>query len=267
MSDTENYTTLGKPEYLHTSLENEDAKRLREILLAKTWIGFDLDDTLHEFRRSSGRATQAVLEMISRQYGHSMATLQSEYSKVLKVKTANAFADYKTSFEYRRERFCTLLERCSLPQEDWLLSDLLDLYEITLIQSFELKTGAREVLQTVKSLGKKVVIITEGPQDAQERTIEALGIGRYVGLLATTNRFGVAKTQGLFRMVLSHLEIDSAELAYVGDSADRDMRPAMEEGIFSIHLDESQVTSFDSDPPRLSGLMNLKSMLDSGALR
>jgi putative hydrolase of the HAD superfamily len=39
--------------------------RLRAILAEKTWIGFDLDDTLHEFRRSSETATNKVLEEIS----------------------------------------------------------------------------------------------------------------------------------------------------------------------------------------------------------
>jgi len=40
----------------------DDVLRLRAILAEKTWIAFDLDDTLHEFRRSSGAATTKVLE-------------------------------------------------------------------------------------------------------------------------------------------------------------------------------------------------------------
>ncbi|UZP39552.1 hypothetical protein NXS19_007368 [Fusarium pseudograminearum] len=35
----------------------DDVMRLRAIFHEKTWFGFDLDDTLHEFRHSSGRAT------------------------------------------------------------------------------------------------------------------------------------------------------------------------------------------------------------------
>lgn len=53
----------------------DDILRLRAILAEKTWVGFDLDDSLHEFRCSSGTATNKVLQQISKQYGTSMPAL------------------------------------------------------------------------------------------------------------------------------------------------------------------------------------------------
>lgn len=76
---------------------HESVLRLRAMLAEKTWFGFDLDDTLHEFRHSLGVATKKVLQEISTRYGTPLTALQEEYSSVLKEKTANAFSDGKTS--------------------------------------------------------------------------------------------------------------------------------------------------------------------------
>ena len=43
-------------------------------------VRVDLDNTLHEFRRSSGRATNKVLEEISERYGTPITALKEEYS-------------------------------------------------------------------------------------------------------------------------------------------------------------------------------------------
>ena len=89
--------------FLYARCCEDDILRLRAIIAERTWIGFDLDDTLHEFRRSSGIATNRVLAEISKRYGTPILALKDEYSMVLKMKTANAFLDGKTSFDYRRE--------------------------------------------------------------------------------------------------------------------------------------------------------------------
>jgi len=238
-----------------------DVLQLRAILSQKTWIGFDLDDTLHEFRRASSTATTKVLSAISSRHDIPIPALKEEYSKILREKTANAFSDGKTSFDYREGRFRSLLAHFSLPHDPQFMASLLESYEDTLTASLELKCGAVSLLSALKEMGKKIAVVTEGPQDAQERTIDALGIGKYVDFLATTNRFRVAKTDGLFAEVLRHLGISSGDMAYVGDSEERDMNPAMAKGIFSIHLAEAKHVSLDSSPPRINTLNKLQYIL------
>lgn len=239
----------------------DDILRIRAILMERSWIGFDLDDTLHEFRRSSGVATNKVLTAISRRHGTPIPHLKDEYSKVLRMKTANAFSDRKTSFDYRRERFTSVLSHFSLPQDDQFISDLLELYEANLMASLELKCGALDLLSLIKDMGKKIVVITEGPQDAQERAIRGLGLDGFIDFLATTNHFGVAKTDGLFPRVLKHLHISSRDIAYIGDSGERDMKPALAEGIFSIHLAETKHVSFNTIPPTINTLRKMQYIL------
>lgn len=224
------------------------ASRLRSVLSSKTWIGFDLDDTLHEFRRASAKATNRMLEVIHERHAIPVSTLKDEYVKILNIKTANAFADGKTSFEYRAERFDALLTHFSLSYNDQFLTTLQDTYENTLMDSLELKCGALSLLKAVKSMGKKVVVITEGPQDAQERTVERLGLSSYIDFLATSNNFRTTKTDGLVLEVARHLGISSGDMAYIGDNEERDIRPAEAEGIFAVHLAENKHVSLQTSP-------------------
>ncbi|OAA60177.1 Haloacid dehalogenase-like hydrolase [Cordyceps fumosorosea ARSEF 2679] len=243
----------------------DDVVRLRTIFSEKTWIGFDLDDTLHEFRRASSKAIDCILTSISAQYGTPMSRLREQYSRILKAKTASAFSDGRSSFDYRRERFTLLLTYFSLPQTTEFLDALLESYETALVGAHELKCGAIGLLSTIKGMGKKIVVITEGPQDGQERTVNALGIRNYIDFLATTNHFRVSKVDGLFRKVLQHLGISSDEIAYVGDSEERDMEPAIAEGIFSIHLAEAKNISLSSSPPRVNTLRKLQYIMSEKA--
>ena len=249
--------------FLDARCRVDDILRLRAILTERTWIGFDLDDTLHEFRRSSGLATDRVLAEISKRYGTPILALKVEYSMVLKTKTANAFSDGKTSFDYRRERFASVLTHFSLPQDDQFMYELLELYEISLMASLELKCGALDMLSLIKDMGKKIVVITEGPQDAQERAVRGLGIDGLIDFLATTSHFRVAKTDGLFPRGLEHLCITPGDIVYIGDNEERDMKTALAEGIFSIHLAEMKHVSFNAIPPKINTLRKLQYILSN----
>lgn len=179
------------------------------------------------------------------------------------MKAANAFSDGKTSFDYWRERFAALLSHFALPQDEEFTSKILDLYETTLMTSLELKCGALDLLSLIKKLGKKIVVITEGPHDAQERTLHRLGIDKYIDFLATTNHFGVGKTDGLFPLVLDHSGVIPDDMVYIGDNEDRDMTPALAEGIFSVHLAETEHVSFNTIPPKINTLRKLQHILSN----
>ncbi|KAI6758799.1 hypothetical protein HG530_011039 [Fusarium avenaceum] len=141
------------------------------------------------------------------------------------------------------------------------MDSLLESYEHTLTEYLQLKCGALCLLSTIKNMDKKIVIITEDPQDAQERTIQALGIGEYLDFIATTNHLQVSKTSGLFKKVLGHLGISPGDMAYIGDKEKRDMEPAMAKGIFSVHLDETRYVSLNAFPPQVNTLMKLQYIL------
>lgn len=143
-----------------------------------------------------------------------------------------------------------------------MLDDLAVTYKTALGDSLKIKQGARSLLMYLKSIGKKTVVITEGPQDAQEWTLTELGISDQVDYLATTNFFGVSKVDGLFGKVLKELEIEAADLVYVGDSWNHDMLPTRDCGIFAVHYSEKENSGFDGNELRICSLNELEHILN-----
>ncbi|KAJ4139824.1 hypothetical protein NW768_001169 [Fusarium equiseti] len=235
-----------------SSTWNEDQENLRSILQSKSWFGFDLDDTLHEFRKASRAATTHCLNRIANASTIKLEDLQEQYGIILKQGTADAFTDGKTSHDYRRARFSATLSHFGLSHD--IVDELLEDYERTLVENLTLKPGAKSLLKAIKSSGRKIVVITEGPQDAQERAIRDLGIAGYIDFLATTNSFNVSKTSGLFPKVLDHLQILPDEIVYIGDSHQRDIEPATKEDIYAIHLHEPQAEPLVLQPPSINSL-------------
>ncbi|KAH6633636.1 HAD-like domain-containing protein [Boeremia exigua] len=215
-----------------------------------TWYAFDLDDTLHEFRKASAAAVKAVLKIIHETSGHTLEELDEEYKRVLSRGTALAFVDGKTSHQYREDRFQQLVRVFDIKLNEGQMQILVDLYEEVLTKSLELKPGVLELFQTLKRCGKKIAVITEGPQDAQERTVEALGLTSHIDYLATTNKLRVAKIDGLFSRVLEHLHLQPDEIIMTGDSWKRDIVPATQAGIYCIHYSEKGPEYDDSEKQR-----------------
>jgi putative hydrolase of the HAD superfamily len=112
-------------------------------------------------------------------------------------------------------------------------------YQSALKSALRLKPGAKELLQHLHAHGKKIIVITEGPRDAQEWTIELLGLKEYVDVLATSSEFGKSKVDGLFLEVLIRYHINPKEMVFVGDNLERDVMAAREVGISAVLYDEN----------------------------
>lgn len=212
---------------------------------SKPWFGFDLDDTLHEFRRASTFASDQVFQAIHAAQNHlSIDALRYSYRVILRNATANAFTDGRTSTEYRRERFDRLLQTHGIT-DSLLLEHLLDVYHDSLRACLTLKDGALQLLQTLHRQGKKVIVITEGPADAQEWTIRELGIQPYIDVLVTTNEIGRSKVDGLFSAVLKKYNIVTDSIIYFGDNQVRDVEAARAEGILAVLYDTTGSTDLE----------------------
>lgn len=237
-------------------------KSAESIIQSKPYFSFDLDDTLHEFRKASASASLAVFKEIRLNAGVEIDSLQATYREILQSRTASAFTDGRTSTEYRRDRFSRLLQAYDSETSDATLSRLLDIYKVSLRSALELKPGALSLLQTLRRLGKKVIVITEGPQDAQEWTVRELGLAPYIDILVTTNQVGRSKVDGLFSIVLEMYGIDAGDIVHVGDSEVRDVVPARRERMLAVMYDESGETRLDDlDGLRVKRLKEFEDIL------
>lgn len=99
--------------------------------------------------------------------------------------------------------------------------------------------------------GQNVMVVTEGPADAQEWTVRELGIWPYIDVLVTLNEIGISKVDGLFGVVLKKYSIHPREMVYFGANEVRDVRPVQKEGVLAILYDQTQENHFKS-PDTLS---------------
>ena len=138
----------------------------------------------------------------------------------------------------------------------------MEVYKGGLRVALALKPGALQLLQRIKSLGKKVIVVTEGPQDAQRWTVEELGLRPYIDVLVTTNEIGQSKVDGLFSAVLERYGILASDMVYVGDNEKRDVVPARAAGILAVFYDEQGGCWFDDwDVLRVDSLAKLEDLL------
>ncbi|CAG7962361.1 unnamed protein product [Penicillium salamii] len=235
------------------------------VISAKSWFGFDLDDTLHEFRRASALASEHVFQTIHTANQHlSIESLTDDYRTILRNATANAFTDGRTSTEYRRERFDQLLQTQGF-SDTALLERLLEVYRDSLRENLTLKDGALHLLQTLHQRGKKVIVITEGPADAQKWTVQELGIRPYIDVLVTTNEIGRSKLDGLFGTVLKKYEIATDEIIYFGDNPVRDIQAARAEGLLAVLYDTTGITDLeDANALRVNSWATVENILVRG---
>lgn len=223
------------PETMSSSSSPPDL--LRAAIAPCTLFAFDLDDTLHAFRAASSAAAAAVFaEIVRRNPGAVEApALRARYADILKRSTANAFADGRSSDEYRKERFAALLSASGLGGgggggDEGVLDELARVYKEALRGALTLKPGAKECLEAVKARdGRRAIVVTEGPRDAQEWTVRELGLEGCVERVVTTGEVRRGKVEeGFWREVLGRVGegVRPQEVVMVGDSWDRDVEPA-----------------------------------------
>jgi len=104
------------------------------------------------------------------------------------------------------------------------------------------------------------MVISEGPHDAQQTTIERLGIASSVDLLVTSAGEGASKSDGLFEKALARAKCKCHEVLYVGDSIERDIAPAFALGMVCVYAGEGEPPG--GFPAVKLDLMSLGQLLD-----
>jgi putative hydrolase of the HAD superfamily len=202
--------------------------------LSLKWIGFDLDDTLHRFTSAAHIATAGVFEHIrSRHPELALHELEDRYKQIRK-EYVTSFTDGRPSRLYRLERMQQLLKRSGLALT--AAEELVDIYKQGLERSLTLEEGALDLLKSLKQDGHKLAVITEGPHDAQEWTIQQLGLSKQIDRLFTSNKERVSKKDGLFNVLMGHVNAQPFECLIVGDSIEHDIKPATKAGLKTIYF-------------------------------
>ncbi|KAL8937359.1 MAG: hypothetical protein Q9216_004465 [Gyalolechia sp. 2 TL-2023] len=238
-------------------------KAVREALLQKTHFGFDLDDTLHEFRKASGAASVSVFKYLADHNATTLEELKETYARILAKATSGAFAGGKTSEDCRRERFAALMAAHKIETTKETMQYVLGLYRASLQAGLSLKSGAAELFSKLKGMGKTIILVIERPEDSQTWTVEELGIAYKLDVLIMSDKFGRTKTDGLLGEALTELGVEAKDFALIGDNMAQDIAPAREAGMMAIHYSESENVRLELGEFRINSLWKLSELLTS----
>ncbi len=225
------------------------------------WVIFDLDDTLHEFSLAAKTAMEMVYHYLDEEFGIDPVEAREAYADILKEGQSTHFVDDLPSRTYRQKRLEKLFDRFSLLYHIHL-DRCLDIYDESLAEVLTLKEGAIELLQECKRHDLNVMVVTEGPEDAQQKTLERLGIAPYVNRLFTSSKCKLHKGNGLFTHAIEEVGGTPEESIVIGDNIDRDIAPAEAMGLLAILVTKKPVPR---NIPFVSSLMILAEQLKDEA--
>lgn len=194
---------------------------------------FDLDDTLHDFKGASSKAMQIVYEIVTKKYGTiSLSDLEIRYRELLATVEESAFFDGRTSNEYRTERFTALLSHFGI-NDDSLVETMVQTYGEQLRKNMALFPEVEKALRQLNDLD--LYLVTDGPEDAQKKALEILGITEFFKDVFISGAVKKTKASGgLFEYALEKTGLNPDEVLVVGDSYKRDVKGALAAGIEAV---------------------------------
>ena len=102
---------------------------------------------------------------------------------------------------------------------------------------------ARAALDLVAAAGVAVGLVSDVDRDYLAATLAGTGLERRFDPVITSEEVGAGKpSPRIFQAALKALGIPAGEVAFVGDSLERDVRGAERAGMVAIHLDRSGAT-------------------------
>lgn len=226
------------------------------------WVGFDLDDTLHDFRASTDRAHRAVIEHLGQRFGLEGQMLEKAHGEVVSMVLAPSalFAQGMTDTDSRRARFQHALKLLGVG-DDGVIPFLLEIYARVLEDSLTLMPGANELLTDLKERGCSISLISGGPEKTRRMIVDKLGLAPMIDLIVSSGGAGLSKTDGLFGFALGEMGVRAADFPYIGDSLDQDFHPALAVGIPAVWLRTEHASADDKAPDGVPAVSRLADAL------
>ena len=197
---------------------------------------FDLDDTLHDDTAAYRRAAQRVAQEVACERGTSAAPLEAAY-----VAEAEAFwhrlspTDLTVRLkDVRKGLWARALARAGI-EDEALAERCAASYNAYRRERVELFPGALELLRSLRARGKRIGLVTNGFAETHHEKITLLRIRDLLDAIFIADEVGMLKPDPqLFAHACSVLGAEPAATAMVGDRYERDIRGAIETGLFTV---------------------------------
>jgi putative hydrolase of the HAD superfamily len=200
---------------------------------------FDLDDTLHDDTFAYRSAAEEVAREVAAEHGIDALALMDAYiaeaegfwhrlsADDLKVKLASI----------RASMWQSALESVGAGGDPELARTSAERYNAYRTKYFTLFPGAVDLLRALRERGIKLGIVTNGLSETHREKIALLQISEYFDAIFLSDEVGMVKPDPLlFAHACRTLGGAPARSAMVGDRYDRDIRGALDAGLYAIWL-------------------------------
>lgn len=171
-------------------------------------VVFDLDDTLYPEYDYVLSGFSAVAKEMKRLYG--LDNAEAEMTRLFSEEQRNVFG--------------RILDAHGIRYEKSDIANLADIYR-NHEPNISLPDESARTLKSLRHLGYKLGVITDGRAVQQHKKIAALGLGNLVDEIVVTDELGEGcgkPNPRAFTFVASALGIDAAQMMYVGDNPKKD---------------------------------------------
>jgi FMN phosphatase YigB (HAD superfamily) len=205
-------------------------------------VGFDLDNTLYEYKPCNVNAINAVRDFITMELNISDEVFFKKFNLARsnhKSRVGNIASSHS-----RLLYFVELLKLFDI--NDYNLATKLDkIFWDTYFEFMHLDKDALNLLQSIKKCNIKTYILTDLTIDIQHKKLAFLGVEKLFDLVLTSEEVGSEKpsTRG-FIMASKALNFSLNKSWYIGDSFSKDIISSSSIDIRGFHISREKGVSF-----------------------
>jgi putative hydrolase of the HAD superfamily len=185
-------------------------------------IIFDVDGVLEDDEKIAEARRTAQYTAIAQRFSITLEEAKSRYKAAkeeLRPEQKHTSAYIFTSFGFTREEFFAVLD------------------SVEVKGLVEPSPGAQETLEKLCE-ESRIVVFSNTPRHALQRTLEEIGVERYIHRAYTSEEFSESKpSPRSLNRILTTEGYSPEQSYYVGDSVPKDMAPAKEAGMTTILYD------------------------------
>lgn len=199
---------------------------------------FDLDDTLHDDTSAYHNAAEEVAREVAAEHGVDALALKAAYVAEAEGFWTRLTADQLATrlANVRSQLWNAALNRVGLDDLD-LAHRSANNYNAYRKKYLTLFPGAIDVLRLLRARGMKLALLTNGFAETHREKIAMLNIGELFDAIFIADEVGMLKPDPLlFAHACATLGVATMRGAMVGDRYERDIRGAMEAGLYTIWL-------------------------------
>ena len=199
---------------------------------------FDLDDTLHDDTRAYQSAAEAVAHELAAEHGIDALALKAAYvaeaegfwARLTPEALGTRLASVRAQM-WHRALALVGLDDAGLAQRS------ADRYNAHRKKFLELFPGTLDLLHGLRSDGKRLGLVTNGFAETHREKIELLRIGECFDAIFIADEVGMVKPDPqLFAYACAKLDAAPMHGAMVGDRYERDIRGALDAGLYTVWL-------------------------------